>query len=224
MTPSVLNTAWPGWSQWLTAAPMLLSLGAFLGVLLLAYIKISVVLAVLRRGLGGIPPASVTAVLALLLSAFAMAPLALRCQEALLKVPASSPDLLPAQVEAGLLPLREFLSTHTPQREQAAVQELELHLRPSSVPGKPIGLSSLLLSFALSELRVAFQIAFVLLLPFLLIDLLCASLLSGLLLPGLSARAVALPFKLLLFVSCDGWQILSRGLLSAYAAAGGGAP
>lgn len=198
-------------SDWLVFAPGLLLLG---GVLLLAYVKIGVVLAVLRRGLGGIPPAGLTALLALLLSWLAMAPLAERCQQAMAALPAAAPAT--ERVEAGLGPLRTFLAGHTPEREKAAVKDLVARLR-GSAPGPE--LPGQLVAYALAELRVAFQAAFVLLLPFLLIDLLCASLLGGLLLPGLSARAVALPFKLLLFVACDGWQLLTRGLLTAY---GGG--
>jgi len=204
--------------DWLTFGPTLLLLG---GVLLLAYVKIGVVLAVLRRGLGGIPPAALTAVLALLLSWLAMAPLAERCQQAMAALPPAAPQS--ERLEAGLAPLRAFLSQHTPDRERASLQELVQRLRGAAAPAAP-ELPTLLVGYALAELRVAFQLAFVLLLPFLLIDLLCSSLLSGLLLPGLSARAVALPFKLLLFVACDGWQLLTRGLLTAYAAAAGGSP
>ena len=207
--------------DWLS--PALLLLG---GVLLLGYIKLSVVLAVLRRGLSGIPPASLTALLALLLSGFAMAPLYERCDRAMRDAPASATQT--ERVQAGLAPLREFLQRHTPAREQATVKELSLRINPQLQAAQnqqtEASLPSLLVGFALSELRAAFQIAFVLLLPFLLIDILCASLLGGLLLPGLSARAVALPFKLLVFVLCDGWQLLSRGLLTAYGAITGGGP
>jgi flagellar biosynthetic protein FliP len=196
------------------------------GVLLLGYIKLSVVLAVLRRGLSGIPPASVTAILALLLSVFAMAPLYDRCQQAMKGAPTSATSA--ERLEAGLFPLREFLERHTPAREQTVVKDLALRLRAAAGaaadPADKPTLPALVVAFALSELRAAFQIAFVLLLPFLLIDLICASLVAGLLLPGLSPRAVALPFKLLLFVLCDGWQLLTRGLLSAYGAAAGGGP
>lgn len=213
--------------DWLAAG------GAFAvlaGVLLLGYVKMSVVLAVLRRGLSGVPPASVTALLALLLSVFAMAPLYDRCQQAMKAAPAAATST--ERLEAGLVPLREFLSKHTPAREQTVVKELALRLQTAPAPpvgaagtGDPAPLPSLLVAFALSELRAAFQIAFVLLLPFLLIDLICASVVAGLLLPGLSPRAVGLPFKLLLFVVCDGWQLLTRGLLTAYGAfTGGGGP
>ncbi len=213
--------------EWFPLAALLLLLS---GVLLLAYLKIGVVLAVLRRGLGGIPPASLTALLALLLSGLAMAPLCERCQKAWLGAHSSkdAQATVFTRLQAGTAPLREFLLKHTPVREQMSVQELarQLDKAAAAAPIEQPGIFTLLVAFALSELRVAFQIAFLLLLPFLLIDLLCASLLSGLLMPGLSARAVALPFKLLLFVACDGWQVLARGLLSAYGAAtgGGGGP
>lgn len=196
------------------------------GVLLLAYFKIGVVLEVLRRGLGGVLPAPVTALLALGLSGLAMTPLFERCQAAMNQVAATAP--VAAHLEAGVAPLREFLLYHAGPREQAAVQELTLRMQTAVPPEKnekaasqtnTLTLPALLVAFALSELRIAFQIAFLLLLPFLLIDLLSASLLAGLLLPGLSARAVALPFKLLLFVACDGWQVLARGLLYGYGAA-----
>lgn len=198
------------------------------GVVLLAYVKLSVALAVLRRGLGGdVLPRSLCALLALLLSALAMAPLVTRCHRAMVALPAGSPtDVVLA---AGTGPLREYLAPRTPAAEKSVVQELRQRLAAQAAPTspgatapatnkpEPEALGLLVPAFVLAELRVAFQLGFLLLLPFLLIDLLCASLLSGLLLPGLSARAVALPFKLLLFVLSDGWRLLVRGLLGGYA-------
>ena len=198
----------------------------------LAFVKISVVLAVLRRGLGGgVPPVSVLAVLALLLAALAMMPTIERSQRALTEQPstASAAELL----QAGSAPLREFLRRHTQASELQAVRELAARLTPASaalgagsssvttpaIPPDPgtDPLTVLAPAFALSELRAAFLLGFGLLLPLLLIDLLCAVLLSGLELHGLSPGAVALPFKLLLFVVGNGWQLVLRGLLLGYA-------
>jgi flagellar biosynthesis protein FliP len=203
----------------------LVPLALLVGVLLLAYVKISVALAVLRRGLGGdVLPRSLGALLALLLSGLAMAPLAERCHRAMQAVPAGTST--ETVLAAGGAPLAEYLRARTPASEKAAIQELRQRLaaRPPAAPTateppRPAVFSELavlLPAFVLAELRVAFQLGFLLLLPFLLIDLLCASLLSGLLLPGLSPRAVALPFKLLLFVLSDGWRLLVRGLLWGY--------
>ena len=184
----------------------------------LVFIKLSIVLAVLRRGLGGVPPAPVVALLALLLATLAMAPTAERCQKAITGLPptASAEEVL----QAGGAPLREFLQRHTPPREQQAVLDLALRLAPPT-PDRPAAkidqLTVLAPAFALSELRVAFLLGFGLLLPLLLIDLLCAVLLSGLDLGALSPRVVALPFKLLLFVLVNGWQLVLRALLLGYA-------
>jgi type III secretion protein R len=147
-----------------------------------------------------------------------MAPTAERCQRAVASQPAtaSADELL----QAGSAPLREFLQRHTAAAEQQTALALAVRLAGPAADHAPPTLDQLSViapAFALSELRVAFLLAFVLLLPFLLIDLMCAVLLSGLELGSLSPRAVALPFKLLLFVVCNGWQLLLRGLLLGYA-------
>jgi flagellar biosynthetic protein FliP len=198
-----------------TALPLLLGGLA----VALAFIKLAVVLAVLRRGLGGgVPPASVTALLALILAALVMAPTADRCQRAVAALPptASSEEVL----QAGAAPLREFLDRHTPPGEKQTVLDLTQRLAPRTAEPLPAAASPLTVltaAYALSQLRLAFLLGFGLLLPFLLIDLLCAVLLSGLDAGGLSPRGVALPFKLLLLVVGNGWQLILRGLLSGYA-------
>lgn len=221
----------PGLPDSLSALAGYAPLVLLAGLLLLAFLKASVVLALLRQILGGVPPAPVAAVLALLLSAFAMAPLAERAYAAMTTpspAAAGAHSSSEEKLEAGLRPLREFLARHTPTRDVMAVADLAARMRPglAAAPGAPPSLSAQLLAFALAELRAAFLLGFVLLLPFVLIDLLVGSLLSGLSLYGLSARSIALPGKLLLFVACDGWHLLSRGLLLAYGDAGaaGGTP
>jgi type III secretion protein R len=96
---------------------------------------------------------------------------------------------------------------------QALTQKLAQKQRTTIEPDE---LPVLLAAFLLGELRTAFQLAFVLLLPFLVLDLLAALILSGLQLGGLSVRSVTLPFKLLLFLVCDGFTLLYRGLLLGY--------
>ena len=219
----------------LPLTPVLLPLLLVGGLLLLGFIKISVVLAVLRKGIGGgIPSGLLVWALSLLFAGVAMLPVIERSTQALSLLPkeASSEALLSASSE----PVRAFLSTHTPQREQQLMLQLTTRLRqrssaqpsvqaptlspvqaPTLSPVQPTDLQVLLPAFAISELRVAFLLGVLLLLPFLLIDLLCAVLLSGLSLGSLSPRAVALPFKLLLFVLCDGWHLLIRSLLLGFA-------
>jgi flagellar biosynthesis protein FliP len=211
--------------------PLVLPLLLVVGLLLLGFIKISVVLAVLRKGIGGgIPSGLLVWALSLLFAGVAMLPVIERSTQALSLLPkeASSEALLSASSE----PVRAFLRAHTPQREQQLMLQLTTRLRqrssaqtsvqapmlsPVQAPVQPTDLQVLLPAFAISELRVAFLLGVLLLLPFLLIDLLCAVLLSGLSLGSLSPRAVALPFKLLLFVLCDGWHLLIRSLLLGFA-------
>lgn len=179
-------------------------------VLALLALKMGVVLMLLRQALPGALPRPVVAVLALLLSALVMAPVATRCQEA-----ASGAGDAGARLARAAAPLGEFLRRHTPAHELQAVQALATASR-----GQPAeaDLSVLLPAFALAELRAALEIGCLLLLPFLLLDLLCAALLRGLGLAGLSPMAVALPFKLLLFALSDGFTLLARALALGYRA------
>ena len=180
---------------------------------LLAYVKVAVVLQVLRRGIGqGVPPLMVTVFLGLSLSALTMLPVVSRSVAQVAAAPdsATSSELW----KAGLSPLEQFLMTHTRAADRAQVSALAE--RAAQKQGATVESSALpvtLAAFLLGELRTAFQLGFVLLLPFLLIDLLVALLLSGLQLHGLPVQTVTLAFKLLLFVVCDGFSLLYRGLL-----------
>lgn len=198
----------------MSALPAALPWLLLAGVLGVAYLKIGLVLFALRRGLGGIPPISVTAILALLLSGLVMAPVAERARAAM--ADAADPG---QQLSAGIAPVRAFLLKNTPARDRAALLDLarQVRLPAERAQVQEQDLAVLAPAFALSEVRLGVEISILLLLPFLVLDLLVASLLQGLLLWGLPARSVALPFKLLLFVLCDGWHLLARGLVLGYA-------
>lgn len=192
------------------------------GIGLLAYFKIGIVLAALRRGLGsGTPPALLTAMLAALLSVFAMSRVIDRSQRLMAEAPTGSATA--SVLAEGLKPVQKFLSEHSRSEDRRVAVELARRLDPSLTPeAAGAAFRVHLLAFVLGELKAAFRIGLVLLLPFLLIDLLCASLLSGFFpsVFGLSVRGVALPVKLLVFLSCDGWNLLVRGLLFGYADGG----
>ena len=195
-----------------TILPLLL----FVLLSLLAYVKVAIVLQVFRRGLGGgVPPLLVTVLLGLTLATLSMSPIIKR---SLTEVNTSPPTATAADlVQVGTAPLRQFLIEHTPAGDKAQVEALTQKLaQRHGATLEPNELPVLVAAFLLGELRRAFQLAFVLLLPFLVLDLLAALLLSGLQLGGLSVRAVTLPFKLLLFLVCDGFTLLYRGLLLGY--------
>ena len=189
---------------------------------LTCFVKIVVVLAVLRSGFGGkaIPPKSVTFGLALVLTLFVMAPVGERVWKAmepgLAKGDATS---LASAVKAGAEPLREWLGAHVPEREKQSFADLARKLRPESERASVTehDLDVLAPAFLISELTAAFAIGFLLLLPFLVVELVVANILAVLGMHSLDARAVSLPFKLLLFVVADGWHLLARGLVLGYA-------
>jgi type III secretion protein R len=115
-------------------------------------------------------------------------------------------------------PLRDFLLRHSSQRDRTLFQGLALRLR---TPEERAGITDrdlqvVVPAFLSSELRRAFEIGFLLFIPFLIIDLVIANLLLALGMHMLSPTTVSLPFKLLLFVVADGWQLLLRGLIESY--------
>ncbi len=186
-----------------------------------SFIKFSVVLAILGRALGGgvLPPAAVTGALALLFALFVSAPVAEKAWSE------SAPSLARGDL-AGLsdgaskaaAPVRGFFMQHTPERERLSFAELQRKLRPPAdrASVKEDDLAVLAPAFAVAELRAAFQIGFLLFLPFLVIELVVATVLSSLGMATLEPQVVSLPFKLLLFVLADGWHLLIRGLILGY--------
>jgi type III secretion protein R len=193
----------------------------FVLVVATSFLKFSVVFAILRRALGGevLPLWAVTGGLALLFALFVSAPVAEKAWSE------SAPGLARGDL-AGLSdgaskaagPVRAFFVAHTPERERQSFLELQRKLRPPAERAavKDDDLVVLAPAFAVVELRAAFQIGFLLFLPFLVIELVVAAVLLSLGMNTLSPTLVSLPFKLLLFVLVDGWHLLVRGLVLGY--------
>jgi type III secretion protein R len=207
-----------------------LSLVPFLLLMATAFVKVSVVLSILRSAVGGsqVPPTSVVTGLALILTLFIMAPTGQRMLEAVRPVMAAgagaeltSPRTVDALAQAGARagePLREFLHKHAGRRDRATFLSLAQRLRPAAERAA-VGerdLTVLVPAFVTSELRRAFEIGFLLFLPFLVIELVIANLLAALGMHMLTPTTVSLPFKLLLFVLADGWHLVTRGLVESY--------
>jgi type III secretion protein R len=224
VTPAELLPAGP-----LAARPaeLLLLLGAaalvpVLLVSLTSFLKITVVLSILRSALGApqVPPSTAVTGLALVLTLAVMAPVAEASWAAVTARP-TAPGAGGA-LEAGaraLAPLKAFLGRLARPDDREAFLDLARRLRP---PGRAeeVGqddLAVLAPAFMVSELRRAFTIGFLVFLPFLVVDLVVANVLLALGLTQLSPTSVALPLKLLLLVAVDGWRLLARGLALAYA-------
>jgi type III secretion protein R len=207
-----------------------LSILPFVLLLMTSFVKIAVVLSILRSALGSaqIPPSQVVTGLALILTVYVMAPTGERMYRAAEPAIAqgAGSDLLSGQGVQALVaatdrakePLREFLLRHSAVRERSLFHALALRLR---TPHERASISDrdfvvVVPAFLASELRRAFEIGFLLFIPFLVIDLVLANVLLALGMNMVSPTAVSLPFKLLLFVLADGWQILMRGLIEGY--------
>jgi len=191
-------------------------------VTLTSFLKMAVVLSAVRSALGApqIPPNSAVTGLALLLTLVVMAPVAEESWKAWRTAP--SPGDVEASLRAGAAaaePLRAFLERFARRDDRIAFADLLRRMRPAEerVAVGERDLAVLALAFVVSELRRAFTIGFLVFLPFLVVDLLVASVLLALGLTQLSPTSIALPFKLLLFVAVDGWKLLARGLVLGYA-------
>lgn len=219
---------------------VLLGVAALLPAVLLvatSFVKISVVLGVLRNALGGgdIPGATVVTALAVILSLHAMAPTfeavgdaaGTRIMAALARDP-TTPDGLTAWRDAwtaARAPATRFLRANATPRDRAFFLDLARASRaraargPDAIAATPPDandLAVLLPAFVTSELTRAFILGLLLLLPFLVVDLVVANVLAALGITSLPHASASLPFKLLLFVLADGWTTLCRALVLGY--------
>jgi type III secretion protein R len=199
------------------------SLSAALGLVALALVplalmtltsfaKIAVVFSALRNALGGqdVPSSAIVTALALALSVYAMGPVAGAIAARTDQLPAARRDTVAGLLESAREPVRAFLGKHAGAAETKMLVELSPDTRSAD------DLSVLWASFALNELKEAFQLAFFVYLPFLALDLIVANALLALGVAGFTPTLVALPFKLLLFVAADGFLLVSRALLLGY--------
>jgi len=196
-----------------------MSLLPFLLVMFTSFTKISVVLSLTRSALGTqqAPPTVVLTGLSAVLSLVVMSPVA----EAMLarvhgeRMPATpGPEMLRV-VRTAAEPLRAFLLEHgSPElRAEFAALSRELH---GGAEASESDLAVIAPAFVLSELKQAFQIGFLVFLPFLVVDMVVANVLLALGMQSLSPSQVSLPFKVLLFVAVDGWALLARSLVQGY--------
>lgn len=217
----------------LVLAMAALSLLPFALLMVTGFVRISVVLSILRSAIGvpQVPPTPVLTGLALVLTVAVMAPTGERMLAAAAPIvpgleAAADADLGSARTVAAFAaaadrakePLLDFLLKHTGARDRATFHGLALRMRP---PAERAGvtdrdLTVIVPAFVTSELRRAFEIGFLIFIPFLVIDMVVANLLLALGMHMLSPTTVSLPFKLLLFVVADGWTLVVRGLLESY--------
>lgn len=181
-----------------------------------AFTRIVIVLSLLRHALGlpQTPPNSVIVTLSICLTYFTMAPVIDEVNKvAIAPYLAEQIDTREA-LDRGSVPLRQFMIRQTRETDLQAVLEMARVPAPKSVD--EIAMRHLAPAFLLSELKTAFQIGFVIFLPFLMIDLVVGAVLMSLGMIMVPPATISLPLKILLFVLIDGWVLVSRALLSSY--------
>lgn len=223
------SPAWPGLPSAGTLETMLPSLAVF-GVVSLApavllmttcFVRMSVVLALVRQGLGApqIPSNQVVAALAIFLSALVMWPVWTQAWREGMEPYRAGELTATGAFDRGSLPVRRWMAAQIEQAGNRDTMLLFLSRHPAgpkqAATYDDVPVEALLPAFLVSELETAFTIGFRMLLPFLVLDLLVATLVVGTGLVMLPPSLVALPLKLLVFVAADGWSLVVRTLLDS---------
>jgi type III secretion protein R len=193
----------------------------FAAVMATSFTKIVIVFALLKNAMGipQIPPAMVTNGLALILTAFIMAPVLDKMIPSINATPGKQVSMDPAKVFSDTRePLREFLSKQTTEDQRQFFMTSATRIWPESMRAglKSDHLLILLPSFTISEINKAFKIGFLIYLVFVIIDLVVANVLLALGMSMMQPTMVSAPLKLLLFLAVDGWNRLVQLLVLSY--------
>jgi flagellar biosynthetic protein FliP len=193
-----------------------LSIAPALLMLCTAFTKIIVVLSLTRNALGTptIPPNQVLAGLALFLSLFIMAPVLSEMNDQAVQPYLKGTISQTEAYNQGVKPLRTFMLKETRKTELATMTALSKSPKPANADEVPM--TTLVPAFVLSELKSAFIIGFIIFIPFLVIDLVVSSSLMSMGMMMLPPVMISLPFKLLLFVMVDGWDLIATALITSY--------
>lgn len=193
-----------------------LSLAPAILILMTSFARIVIVLSFVRTALATqqMPPNQVIVGLALFLTFFIMAPTFQQVNEQALTPLFAEEITLEEAYDKASMPLKEFMSKHTRQKDL----ELFLLYNKAEVPEslEDVPLTMLVPAFALSEIKTAFQMGFMIFIPFLVIDMIVASILMSMGMMMLPPVMISLPFKILLFVLVDGWYLIIKSLLQSF--------
>lgn len=193
----------------LTVAPAML-------ILMTSFTRLAVVFSLLRNALGTqqVPPAQIIISLALFLTFFIMGPVFEQINDKALQ-PLMNNQINQTQfLEEAAKPLREFMLRQTRKRDLGLFMHIAGEEKPLNADAVP--LTALVPAFVISELKTAFEIGFLLYVPFLIIDMVVASVLLSMGMMMLPPVMVSLPFKLMLFVLVDGWYLLVGSLTKSF--------
>ncbi len=194
----------------------ILTLAPSIIIMTTAFIRIVIVLALTRQAIGTttLPPNQIIAGLAIILTFFIMSPTINKINETAIQPYLKNQITQNVALEKAMEPLRTFMLKQTGEKEIGLFISMAKMEKPKTA--KDVETYILVPAFVLSELKTAFKIGFVIFLPFLVIDIVVASILVSMGMLFLPPATVATPFKLILFVMVDGWYLITKSLIEGF--------
>ena len=194
-----------------------LSLAPAILIMLTSFARIVIVLSLLRQAIGThqMPPNQIVLGLALFLTFFIMTPVWQNINKQALQPYLEKKITHQQALEKAFRPIRQFMFKQTREKDLALLVDIAKIERPKNTEEIPI--TVLIPSFIISELKTAFQIGFLLYVPFLILDMVVASVLLSMGMMMLPPIMISLPFKLMLFVLADGWYLIVGSLIKSFA-------
>lgn len=194
----------------------ILTLAPSIIIMTTAFIRIVIVLSLTRQAIGTatLPPNQVIVGLALILTFFVMSPTLSKINETAYQPYMKNVITQQQALDNSMKPIRDFMFKQVKETELALFVKLAKIEKPKNKDDVPTYV--LIPSFVLSELKTAFKIGFVVFLPFLVIDLVVASVLVSMGMMFLPPTTIAMPFKLIMFVMVDGWFLITKSLIEGF--------
>jgi type III secretion protein R len=207
-----------------------LALIPFVGLMVTSFVKIAVVLSITRQAIGTqqAPPTTVITGMAIILTVYVMQPVGLqiynRCEDLIDSrrggdlMQKENVDLIVEAAKRAKEPIKAFLLKHSSEKDRQMLYKVAWQMREPA-DREDLKADDLIIitpAFVISELTKAFQIGFIIFIPFLVIDMVVSNILMALGMQMLSPTTISLPFKILLFVLVDGWYLITRGLVLGY--------
>ncbi len=192
-----------------------LSLLPFILVSLTSFTRYVIVLSILKTALGTqqVPPGVVMVGISLIMTIYTMGPVFGEMVDRV-EAPLQQKQSILAVLSEGSEPLKEFMMRQTRQQDISYFVELSRKTMPEEP--KDLSIWEVAPAFIISELRTAFEIGFLIFIPFIVLDLVVANILLALGMFMLSPTIISLPFKILIFIAVDGWGLIINGLISSY--------
>ena len=194
----------------------LMALAPTLLLMVTSFTKIIIVFSLLRQAMGlqQTPPTQIVVSLALVLTIFIMEPYGKKSWEEGIKPYMDEKIGYEIALEKGIKPFKEFMIKNTRESDLALFYRIKKEPNPKNIDDVPLTL--LMPSFIVSELRTAFEIGFLIFLPFLVIDIIVASILMSLGMMMLPPVMISLPIKIIFFIIIDGWQLIIGNLAQSF--------